>query len=226
MGRPGFIAFFLLSVLLLGCSTPVPKEYEKVQIVEVTVTKADGIGGTANLAEAVRYKTQDAAYRFSEEGPETTLKIHITRYSPAEASQAILSGGETTILADVILTDKATGASREPFGAYAILRRQGGIVGAIQLASVNPIDEEQTITGRLAQAIMERIFGKDAAREAASRTPAKRAVANYPVSYAEASRKYTCDRIRKRIETEKFDQEIRGRRTGSPGPATELPPDC
>jgi hypothetical protein len=230
MGRIGIAVFFVLPLFLAGCVSPVLKDGETAQIVEVTVTNGGAGSGTANLVEAVRYKTQDAAYRFSEEGPEATLDVTINSLTLANPVRALLIGGNSFIEATATLTDKSTGQSREPVEAFATIPRLGGIIGAFQSAGVNPIEEEQTLTSKLAEDIMRRIYGEDWAKRVANRTARKRATPNFPMSYAEASKKFECDQARKQIELEKQEEEARAGSSTSRGsvggPPTTLPAHC
>ena len=226
MRRIGFILLCLAPLMLAGCATPVLKKDEVVQIVDVKVTKANPRMGTANFAEAIRYKTLNAAYRFSEQGTEATLDVQVTGLETANAVKAFLIGGNSSISAKVALTEKATGKQWEPVDVYAIIPRFGGVLGALQSAGVNPIEEEQTLTSKLAEQIMKRIYGEEWANRVASRTPSKRAVANYPMSYAEASKKFECDAIRSQIEADEIVAKERGNQVDLPSSTLTLPSDC
>lgn len=195
------LALFALS----ACATTILDEGEKAQIVEVTVTKASPDIGSANLAEAVRYKTQNVAYRYSEEGPEHTLNLNITDLRITDPITAFLLSGQSYIYADATLTDKASGKSTEPFLVGAVITGFGGVVGAAMSAGVDRFEYEQRLSGMLAEQAMDRIYGGDHTERVANRKPKKEVSPQYPVSYAEARRDYECRQIIKKNESVRQD---------------------
>ena len=211
---------------LMACAPALLKKGEMAQIVDVTVTKAQPDMGTENLIEEVRYKVQNAAYRFSEQGPEHTLEVHITGFDAASAIKALLVSGHSLITAKVNLVNKATGEAREPFETWGNIARLGGIIGAIQSESVNPIDEEQALATDLAQSIMGRIYGGDWAERVVSRKPTKQASPNYPISYADARKKFICAKTRRKIEEAKARNDDRSHASSEREDVPELPKNC
>lgn len=179
------------------------------QIVEVQVSKASEQMGTKNLVEDIRVKTQDAAYRFSETGPEKVLKVEVTRYQSPNAGMAFfVSTGSSMVAADVTLIDKASGKASEKKSVFAQNFRPGGIIGAIAAASTDPISDERSLTSQLAENILKQVYGDDAAKKAVGREPSQKAVANYPVSYQEERQRFDCAEIRMVNETAKSEAEV------------------
>lgn len=197
------------SIVLLslgGCAIdPVLKKGQTAQIVEVKVTAAKGISGTANLPEAVRYKTQNNAYRFSESGPEKVLNLHVTGVRISNPGAALLIGGESVISAEATLVDKSSGVAGKPFPSLAIIPRLGGIIGAIAAAGVDVIQEEQRLSGMLAEDVLMRIYGEEYAASVARRIPSKQVTPNYPISYEKARKQIECENIRSDNEIAKAD---------------------
>ncbi len=219
-----WIAFLcVVPLALAGCASPILKPGETAQIVGVTVTKGVPNLGTENLVEAVRYKTQNAAFRFSEQGPEKTLKLDITGMAISSPGRALLVDGSSVITANVTLIDKASGMTGEPFVTMARIPRLSGIIGALAATNVDPIQEEQHLSGMLAEEVMKRIYGADYAETVASRISAKSVSPKYPMSYEKARRKLKCDQIRRDIENEKLEAEERGE---PPDELMKLPADC
>lgn len=224
------VRFALVSVLALalaGCAAPILKKDEGAQIVDVNVTKTKSDMGTANLEEAVRYRTQNAAYRYSEQGAEKTLDVEITSMIIPGAAYSLLLSGNSFIVANVTLRDKTTGQAKEPFRADAVIAGMGGLIGAAVAGSRNPVEYEQRLTRMLAENIMKRIYGSERAELAATNKPTKRATPNYPIDYAAESKKFECRMIRAQIAAEKEEAEER-QNTGETGvgPQTKLPEDC
>jgi len=197
-----FASLALFATMLAGCaSEPLLGEGEPGRIVAVEVTRADPSLGSRNLAEDVRVKTLNAAYRFAGTGPEKTLKVEIVGFRLPSESHALLldaSVGQSAIAAEATLTDAATGAAARPFQVQATHAGVGGLVGMIAARSFDPIEDERALASELAQAIMVRIYGEARAEEAAGREPSQKAVAQYPASYEEEADRIACQRMRAR----------------------------
>lgn len=199
------------SILASGCAiTPVLKEGETAQIVKVIVTTDKEISGTANLPEAIRYKTQNAAYRFSERGAEKILKLHINGVQISNPGMALMVGGSSSISGKASLIDKISGKTDKDFDAVAIIPRLGGIIGAIAAADVDEVQEEQRLAGMLAEDVLMRIYGKEYAESVATRQPTKQITPNYPMSYNDARKKVKCEAIQYRNDEVKRKSQETG----------------
>ncbi len=185
----------LVAIGLGACASPIFNGGEKAQIIEVKVTKASPRIGSANLEEAVRYKTQNAAYKYSEEGPEHTLNLKITNLQITDPITAFLLSGNSSIYAEATLTNTTTGKSHEPFFVAAVIPSLGGVAGAAMSIGVDRFEYEQRLSGMLAEQTMERIYGSDHSERVANRKPTKEVSPQYPFSYAEARKEYECRRI-------------------------------
>lgn len=196
-----------LGAIVSGCvTTPIIPAGEQGQIVDVKVTKTQAQMGTRNLEEDVRVKTQNAAYRFSEVGPELYLDVKIIGFQgPSAAMAFFISTGTSSIIAEVAVTNLETDKTYEPKTVLAANPRMGGIIGAIQAGTTDPIADERSLTSKLAEAIMKQVYGDEAVKRAATRTASRRTTANYPVSYEEESQRYECARIR--VENERAVNE-------------------
>lgn len=212
----------LLALVLGGCATdPILKKGEAAQIVDVNVTTVKGLGGTVNLPEAVRYKTQNAAYRYSEIGPEKILNVHITGVKIANLADTFMTGPHSAISAHVSLLDKVSGTNIRRFPSVAIIPR-GGILGAIAAAGVDVVQEEQRLSGMLAENVMKRIYGEEHADSVYGHQSTKRVLPNYPVSYGEALKQLECKQIR---EVNELEKQEAAEKDLEPNPKT-LPSHC
>jgi len=192
----------LAAAALAGCAKePVLSAAESGRIVAVEVTRADPSMGSRNLAEDVRVKTLNAAYRFAETGPEKMLKVAIVGFRLPSESHALLldaSVGQSAIAAEAMLIDAATGAAARSFRVQAAHAGVGGLVGLIAARNFDPIEDERALASELAQAIMVKIYGAERAEQAAGRAPSQEAIARYPASYAEEADRIACERMRAR----------------------------
>lgn len=176
---------------------PILQPGQTGQIVDVEVVKVSEDMGTKNLEEDIRVKTQNVAYRYSETGPEKTLKVQVTRYQGANPGMALLvSTGSSSLHALVTVVDNTTGAKSSPAKVWAQNFRTGGILGAIAASLVDPVEDEQRLATQLAENIVKKVYGDEAAKRAVGRTPTKTATADYPISYAEESKRIECKSIR------------------------------
>ena len=206
--RFGVLAFGLA---LAACSAA-PKLQDKNagQIVDVTVTQPASRLATRNLAEDVRVKVLNAAYRFSETGPSKALKVEIVQVRTASSDDTLLvSVGPNGMVAEVTMTDLATGASFRLPSVVARSYRSGGLIGAISTTDADPVAVEQQLASELAEAILRRVYGDAHADSVAGRAPSKTATANYPASYASERERLQCERLRHEREAAKLDAAIR-----------------
>lgn len=161
-------------------------------------------GGTQNLVEDIRVKTQNAAYRVSESGQETVLIVRIQGFQSADPGMALfISSGSSGIQAEILLTDAATGTSSKPETVGAANARLGGIIGAIQASTVDPIEDERSLTTQLAENIMIQVYGKEVVERTQGRSSEKRATANYPVTYQAEAERLKCRRVEIENDMEK-----------------------
>jgi len=220
-----FLAFGLVvTVAVSGCvTTPVLEKGETAQIVGVTVTAEKGVGGTLNLPEAVRYKTQNAAYRFAETGSEKMLNLHLVNVQITSPGAALWVGGSSVLGAKASLVNKATGQEEKQFETVAVIPRLGGVIGAISSANVDPVQEEQRLAGMLAEDAMMRIYGKEYAETVAERTPLKQDTPTYPISYDDARKQIKCEQISAQNELEREDARDKD---DAPENIEELPAYC
>lgn len=177
---------------------------EAAQITEVRVEKQIPRGGTQNLVEDIRVKTLNAAYQVSESGPKKVLIVRVQGFQSADPGMALfISSGSSGIQTEILLTDPTTGVSSKPEKVFAQNARLGGIIGAIHASTVDPIQDERSLKTQLANKIMVQIYGKEAVDRTASRTPQKKATANYPVSYQAEAERLKCRRVEAQNELEK-----------------------
>ena len=161
-------------------------------------------GGTQNLAEDIRFKTQNAAYRVSESGASKILIVRLQGYQSSDPAMALfLTSASSGIQTEILLTDPTTGVSSKPEKVGAVNARLGGIIGAIHAATVDPIEDERSLTTQLAEKIMLQVYGKETIERTKARVPDKRATANYPVSYQAEAERLKCRRIEIQNESEK-----------------------
>lgn len=203
----------LVAAVVSGCVTtkPIFQPGQTGQIVEVHVTRAGEQMGTLNLTEDVRVKTLNEAYKYSETGPEKRLEVSVIGFQAPSAGAALfISTGSSSIQASVTVIDKETGAKSPYVSVFAQNFRTGGILGAIAAAMVDPIEDERRLATQLSQKILKRVYGEEAAKLAAVRTPKQQSVANYPVSYAEESKRLECRNIRIQNELDKQTADEEG----------------
>lgn len=208
-----FCLIVLFATIVSGCVTtkPIFEPGQTGQVVQVEVTKAGAAMGTQNLAEDVRVKTLNAAYRYSETGPEKTLKVEVTGFQAPSAGAALfVSTGSSSIRASVTMIDNETGATAPPVLVFAQNFRTGGILGAIAASMVDPIEDERRLVTQLSERILKRVYGDEAAKRAENQTATRQAKANYPVSYADESKRLECRNIRIQNELDKDTAEEEG----------------
>jgi hypothetical protein len=209
-----------------GCATPlspVLNEGEKAQVVEVVVRGAEDLSGTANLLEDIRYKTQNAAYRYSEEGREKILELDVQIVRISSPGAAFLVTGNSSAYAKASLIDKPSGKLDKAFVTDSIILRMSGIIGAIAAASVDPIEEEQKLASLLADNTMKLIYGEEYAKQVAERVPSREAEPNYPMSYDDARKKLRCEAIER--QNAQADSGVHAK-DGDPPILEELPDYC
>lgn len=81
----------LTAIITTGCQTTAAVQSQQpFRITKVEVTKAASSIGTVNLAEDVRYKTLQEAYRYAEIGQEKILKIQLTQIHFKNAVKSLL----------------------------------------------------------------------------------------------------------------------------------------
>lgn len=196
---------------------------QSVQITEVRVEKQVARAGTQNLLEDIRVKTQNAAYKVSESGPEKILIVRVKGFQSADPGMALfISSGSSGIQAEILLTDPVTGVSSKPADVLAFNQRLGGIIGAIHASIVDPIQDERSLTSQLADKIMVQIYGKEVVERTSSRSQDKYATANYPVSYKAEAERLKCGRIATQNEME----EDRAEEEEEEPMLTEIPEFC
>ena len=220
-----FCLVLLFAAVVSGCvaTKPIFKLGQTGQIVDVEVAKASAGMGTRNLAEDIRVKTQNEAYRYSETGPEKTLKVEVIRFQAPSAGAALfVSTGSSSIHAAVTVIDKETGAKSPPVEVWAQNFRTGGIIGALAASMVDPIEDERRLATQLAEKIVLQVYGDEAAKRVENRTPTRQAEPDYPVSYAEESKRLECRDIR--IQNT-MDDETANEQGQEPTPRT-LPDYC
>jgi len=215
-----------LGLAVSGCATtPLLEKGQTGQIVEVNVTRADERMGTRNLVEDVRVKTQNAAYRYSESGPEKILNIQIVHAQMPNPGMAIfVTTGSSSPGADVTLTNVATQTALEPKRVFVQNFRPGGLIGAIAAASVDAVDDERALASQLAENILRQVYGDKHADSVEGRVPTKTATANYPVSYAEEKDRMKCLRLMHEYETAKLEAKNEDRYQD--GPIKPVPARC
>lgn len=201
----------VLVLVLTGCKRgPILKQGDgQIQIVEVQVATHERFRGTVNFAEEVRYQTQNAAYRFSEEGSEKILKVLIRILKIADPGKALLASGSSTIRVTARLVDKKTGRMEKRYKARARVFRFSGVVGAVWVVAegVNHVRDEKRLAIRLANRLMTRIYGQEYGALVKERVPTKRVEPNYPMSWEEAGRKFNCEEIRANNKISKQEAE-------------------
>lgn len=185
----------VLVVVLSGCKRgPVlKKEDDKIQIVEVTISQEKNLAGTVNFPEAVRVATQNAAYKFSEEGPQYSLRVHLRVLKISSFGRALTTSGSSSIRMSGYLTNKVSGKRVKKFKAIALIRRMGGLIGAMATIGVDPVKDEQVLAKKLGTEIMRRIYGDEYTASVAAREPTKRITPNYPMSWEDAGKKFQCE---------------------------------
>lgn len=224
MKHSAIVLCCVLVTALAGCRGPVLKKDDAtIQIVKIIMTQEKNLAGTVNFPEAVRVATQNAAYKFSEDGPEKILRVHLRVLKISSFGRALMISGTSSIRMTGYLTDEATGRREKKFKAIALTRRLGGLVGAITVLGIDPIKDEQVLAKKLGEAIMVRIYGEEYARTVAAREPTKRVAANFPMSYADARKKLTCKDIR---ASNKIGKQEANRGDYQPFIPQELPAYC
>lgn len=211
------LKFVKLSLLMLAAgtlancvTTPILKPNEVVQITSVTVTKQSEAMGTENLAEDIRVKTQNAAYKVSESGAERSLSITVVGYAGPSPGRALLVGGSTSVNAAIQLTDLDTGAKTKPEAVTGFIYRQGGLLGAAAAGAINPYKEEQLLASKLSEAIVRKIYGDKAVDAARSRNATKSAKGVYAYSYQAKVQEFECRQIAARNQSVREDAEETG----------------
>lgn len=170
---------------------------EKVQIVDVEVVTHKRYVGSANFVEEVRYLTQNAAYKFSEEGTEKKLRILLRILKVSSPGRAVTSSGSSSIRVTAYLIDKKWDVVQRKFKARARIYRLGGIIGAIAIAAedIDHVQEEKRLAQLLAKRLMTRIYGEEHAKSVETRQPTKQVKPSYPMSWEDAGRKFQCEKI-------------------------------
>lgn len=185
-------ALFLVSGAAVA--RPFLNDGKKFRIVEVRIETHQRYRGTANFAEEVRYRTQNAAYKMSEEGEEKILRILLRILTVADSGRALTTSGSSSIRATATLIDKATGIPDKRFKARGRIFRLGGVIGALAIAAdgVDHVTDEKRLAELLAKRLMTTIYGEEHWESAQDRQPAKTAAPDYPMSWEEAYKQYDC----------------------------------
>ncbi len=216
-----------VSLVFTGCARkPILKKDEKIQIVEVLVTTHERFVGSANFPEEVRYLTQKAAYKFSEEGQEKKLHVLLKTKKMANPGRALLTGGANSVVrATATLIDLNTGVPEKRFGARAGVYRHigGALIQAIVAAGIDYIQEEKRLAKSLADELMTRIYGKEYASTIVDRQSNRKAKPNYPMSWKDAGRKFRCEQIQSANKGELRDSDQNETRDPN---VQELPSYC
>lgn len=163
------------------------------QIVAVQVTKAQPDMGSVNLAEDLRAKTLNAAYRFSETGSPKQLNLHITQISFKDPLQSLLVGSTDMMQVKVEMVDPASGSVDQQFDNVVIANGEvNGMLGAVVSIVSNPLEQEQVLATLTANSILTRIYGRDHAAKVAKRTPSRMETPNYPANYDDLKKERAC----------------------------------
>jgi|GEM_PF-1812537 len=223
--------FLRFSALALGAAlaacgmTPKLADGGAGQIVDVEVAPFESPAATRNLAEDLRAKTLNAAYRFSESGPGKALFVEVVQVQTSRPDEAYLvSTGANGIVAEVSMTDLRTGEAVRLRPVSARSFRAAGLIGSQAADEGDPVALEQALASALAENIMRRIYGEDYAETVAERAPSKTAAARYPYSYAVERERLECLRLRSRQEAAKLDAAVRSWVVGDDG--ERLPAHC
>lgn len=169
-----------------------------MQIVEVEVEAHDRYEGTLNLLEEVRHRTQNAAYRMSEEGAEKKLRILLRILKVSSSGRAIMTSGSSSLRVTAMLIDKKTNMVEKRFKARSRIFRLGGVGGAIVIGALDlsHVREEKSLAELLAKRLMTTIYGKDQWISTKDRQPTRTATADYPMTWEDAFTRYECDQHR------------------------------
>ncbi|MBT5049229.1 MAG: hypothetical protein HOM58_12085 [Rhodospirillaceae bacterium] len=204
MKRVVACACCVLVVILTGCKRgPVLKQDdEQIQIVEVQVTTHKRFKGTVNMAEAVRYQTQNAAYRFSQEGSEKILKVLLRILKISDAGTAFMWSGSSSIRVTARLVDKKTGKIEKKYKARARVFRLAGVVGAVWVIAegVSHVRDEKRLARLLSNRLMTRIYGQEYGARVKDRVPTREVKPIYPMSWEDAGKKFQCEQIEAEIK--------------------------
>ena len=117
----------------------------------------DRYKGTANLAEEVRYRTQNMAYRFSEKGDEKKLRVLLRILTVPGVGRALTTSGSSSLRVTATLIDRKTNVVEKRFKARSRIFRLSGIVGAAALAvdGANHIEDEKRLAKLLAGRLLK-----------------------------------------------------------------------
>jgi len=199
MKRSGIVVFSAIFLILVSSWTTVSADDGgKMQIVEVQVEVHNRYEGTLNLLEEVRHRTQNVAYRMSEEGTEKKLRILLRILKVSSSNRALMTSGSSSLRVTAMLIDKKTNMVEKRFKARSRIFRLAGIVGAIAIGAsdISHVREEKRLAELLAKRLMTTIYGKDHWTSAKDRQPTRTATANYPMTWEDAFAKYQCDQHR------------------------------
>ncbi|MGO1119777.1 hypothetical protein ACTL6U_13770 [Rhodovibrionaceae bacterium A322] len=162
------------------------------QITQVSVSKVDGVKGSPLLEEAVRYRSQNIAYKVSESGKAYHLDIELLRFFLHDPANAFFGSQGSYLTARVEIIDPETEKTVTAFDEVASIHHGGGIIGAIASSTIDDIEEEQNLANQLAVRLMNEIYGPAAMAAAAKRTPTRTESPNYPISIEEARQHVEC----------------------------------
>lgn len=208
------IAVVAVATLLASCATKGLLEgADPFQITKVEVSRPAPKPATANLAEDLRYKTQNEAYRFSETGAKKILKVKIERLHIKNPIAAWLVGDSNNMAASAQVIDAATGRSEGTFNANVVdSGALQGIGGAVLAAIDNPVDVEQRLATQLAKRLLEQVYGSAYAGTVKNRVASRKSSPRYPKSYAQLKRDRECELKRNLKKQQKNKQADRGQR--------------
>lgn len=187
--------FCIFSVMSVAwAAKPIVKTGENVQIVDVQVETHKRYRGTANFLEAVRYRTQNAAYKASEEGTKEKLWIKLRILNIPNPGDKTTKLSDSTIQITAKLFDIKTGKPSKRFKVKARIYRDGKLVGPAALGATpnDHVKDEKHLARILAPRIMKAIYGDEHWDSIANRQPARAIKPNYPMSWEEAVSRYQC----------------------------------
>lgn len=190
------VALFCMFSAMSAASAakPILKAGEKVQIVEVQVETHKRYRGTANFLEAVRYRTQNAAYKASEEGAKKRLWIKLRILKIPNPGHKTTKLSDSTIQITAKLFDIKTGRPSKRFKVKARIYRDGKLVGPAALGATpnDHVEDEKHLARILAPRIMRAIYGDEHWAAAAKRQPTRTIKPDFPMSWEEALSRYRC----------------------------------
>lgn len=203
----------LTAIITTGCQTTAAVQSQQpFRITKVEVTKAASSIGTVNLAEDVRYKTLQEAYRYAEIGQEKILKIQLTQIHFKNAVKSLLVGDNNRLSASAQIVDKATGNVIAQFDTIASNKGAlNGISGVIISAAQNHIEAEQQLSTHLANKLLLQVYGNAYAKTIRERVASTTVSPKYPRRYKDLKFEHYCALKAHSEPTDEFNANHQGK---------------